>query len=445
MPIIDLQRRLREIGRIRIGEKGVSSTGKPIPKKLDTFRLTSSDREVLTTAAHLFGGAVSEWEDAPAGEQWEVTTETAALPIVIPPGGVAMTQHYELWAGGGCKRRCDGAHELIGDQPCVCDPEARECKPHTRLSVMLRDLPGLGVWRLDTSGWYAAVELAGAIEMVEWAAQSGRMLPARLRLEQRSVKREGEQVRRFAVPVIDLDVTIASLAGAMPAAPSTPLSVGGEVVTLEAPAFTPIAVAELPEAPSVPVAQQVAEAGRPARAPRQNAAAPIPATGLRPRTLADLPSAVPADFGTAVSGDLLVAVPDDDVVDDPAGEALATRQLEADIREHEARLPSRSDPPPAPKNEPSDKQIRMLMAIYNGLGIRQDDDKKRISATLLSLDGGLASHKDLTPGQASMLIDMVKALDPFNDIVWLSEDASNPDRKTPYILGSEPGAEEPPS
>ena len=40
MAIVDLQRRLQEIGRIRIGQQ-VKSNGKSRPAKLDRFRLTS--------------------------------------------------------------------------------------------------------------------------------------------------------------------------------------------------------------------------------------------------------------------------------------------------------------------------------------------------------------------------------------------------------------------
>ena len=42
MPIIDLQRRLQEAGRIRLGDK----SPKGAPRKLETFRLTSSDKQI---------------------------------------------------------------------------------------------------------------------------------------------------------------------------------------------------------------------------------------------------------------------------------------------------------------------------------------------------------------------------------------------------------------
>lgn len=278
MAILDLQRRLREIGRIRIGEQRVSAkNGKKYPAKLTTFRLTSQDGAVISQAAETFGGEPRRWADAPAGEQFEVVTESSSLDVIVPPTGMAFSQFYELWSGGGCLRRCDGRRELISDSECLCDPSARECKPHTRLSVILRDLPGLGVWRLDTQGYYAAVELSGVVEVCQQAAERGQMLPARLRLEQREVKRPNQPTMHFAVPVLDVAVDFAAL-----------LAGQQHYDAVEAPArpgLTPVDQAALPPAPEVPIASQVAAVNEPKdRKPRKGAATPIPATGKRPRT-----------------------------------------------------------------------------------------------------------------------------------------------------------------
>jgi hypothetical protein len=207
MPILGLQQRIRELGRIRIGQVVKSGT-KTRPEKLDRFRLTSASRELLEKVAGLYGGTVAEWTPANGGvQQWEVVTESARLPILVPPQPV--TQWYELWSGGGCQRRCDGEREMLTDRPCLCDPDPtdRACKPTTRLNVVLRDVEGLGVWRLETHGYYAAVELPGVAELL---AQAGGYITGHLGLEQRTAKREGK-TRHWMVPVIEVDVTPTAL------------------------------------------------------------------------------------------------------------------------------------------------------------------------------------------------------------------------------------------
>lgn len=296
MSIIQLQRRIMEAGRIRIGQQVPTGNGKSRPAKLDTFRITSADRARIDAIARLYGGTPREW-DAPAGRQWEVVTETDALPIIVPPSDMAFSQHYELWSAGGCQRRCDGATESIGDQPCVCDPEARECDIHTRLSVMLRDVPGLGVYRLDTQGYYAAVELQGAIEVVQMAAARGAMIPARLRLEQRQTKRPGQGTRKFAVPVVDLEISPAQLLGGQTGGMALPpadapsgvaaIASGPHEPDDEPPALLTPVPETVRERPAASVADQVADAqGQGGGVRRAGSAAPVPGTGLAPRTVA---------------------------------------------------------------------------------------------------------------------------------------------------------------
>lgn len=205
MPILDLQRRLRELGRIRLGKKNERGQ----PTRLDTFRLTSSSSELLEAAAELYGGTVYDWKDAPqAGRMFQLVTEVDALQVAIPPGQ-SLSQWYEQWSGGGCVRRCDGIRETISDRPCICSAEGqeegeRDCKPTTRLNLMLPDLWDIGVWRLETHGWYAAVELGGIVPLLQAASEKNIALQAGLRIDHRTVKRPGEPTKQFPVPVIEV-------------------------------------------------------------------------------------------------------------------------------------------------------------------------------------------------------------------------------------------------
>jgi hypothetical protein len=200
---------MRELGRIRTGVQVSAKGGRMRPEKLDTFRLTSSSRELIEHAAAVYGGEVQAWQDG-----WEVVTTSPTLEIMVPPGQ-SVSQWYELWSAGGCQRRCDGRVNVLTDGPCLCpaDPDERRaaaaalpptaCKPTTRLNVMLPELPDIGVWRLESHGFYAAVELAGAAEILAFASNAGRPIPARLRLDQRDKKVPGKPTNRYAVPVIE--------------------------------------------------------------------------------------------------------------------------------------------------------------------------------------------------------------------------------------------------
>jgi hypothetical protein len=217
MPIIDLQRQVRQIGRIRIGELAPTARGKLAPSKLTTFRLSSVQRAPIDKAATLYGGDVTEMKSDRSDDRWEVTTAADSIPVVIPPTN-HLSQWYEEWDAAGCQRRCDGREAIVMDgrptngTPCECDPDQRQCRSTTRLSVILPDLEALGVWRLDTKGYYAATELAAAADLCAVATQQGYPIPARLDLEQRTRRTRDDkgrpQVFKFAVPVLSVDVSI---------------------------------------------------------------------------------------------------------------------------------------------------------------------------------------------------------------------------------------------
>lgn len=212
MPILTLQQRSRELGRIRIGQQvntgRVNDDGEPIlrPSKLDRFRLTATSRPLLDRVAGLYGGQVQDWDNN-GSPQFEVIIAETRLPILVPPQPIS--QYFELWSGGGCKRRCDGQTELLKDKPCPCgpDPAKRKCKPTTRLNVILRDVAGIGTWRLESHGYYSATELP---QVAAFLAHAGTYAPAWLSLEERKVVREGK-THRWMVPTIEVDVTPAEL------------------------------------------------------------------------------------------------------------------------------------------------------------------------------------------------------------------------------------------
>ena len=389
---------------------------------MDTFRLTSPDKARILAAAKLYGGTLGEWQ-APAGPQWEVITDTNALPVIVPPSDMAFTQHYEMWSGGGCQRRCDGRTATFNDNgamqegECLCDPDQRECDIHTRLSVMLRDLPGLGLWRLDTQGWNAALELQGAVEILQMAAGRGQMLPAQLRLEQRMVKRPGQQTRRFAVPVLDVEISPAQLlsgntdpldAGTMAietvSEGLTPGKNGARAggIGMPSPSLTPVPDT-MPEWPTPSIAEQAAAEPKPTKRRGQ---IPIPATGLSPRTAAQVaePSQLPLDQNR----DLIVPRQRQDQDTPLSAES-------PDLSE-----PAAGTPPPAedmqpdvPVDEPSDdvryitpQQLKKLSILLREAGF--DDRDSRHDFVAQAIGRHIDTAKELTLDEASRVIDILE-------------------------------------
>lgn len=253
VPLIELQRRLAEAGRIRMGAK----TDKGAPKRLTTWRITSPTKELVEQAAGIYGGKVEPWE-SPTGPQFEVVTTSQELHVLVMPG-YSFRQGYEhRTSPTKVERRCDG-NEMDDGQPCLCNTAGEEdlCDLVTRLTVALPELTTMLGWRLETKGENAARELLASMDLVQGVAQGRPFMPARLRIVERRGNVNGQAVR-YVVPVIDVSVRYAELGLA------------------EQPALDYRPVAQLPA--GVTLEQGLAAAEQPSgRVQTARSAAPIPA------------------------------------------------------------------------------------------------------------------------------------------------------------------------
>lgn len=230
--ILTIQRRVRELGRIRTGDSEPYTTqaGKQArrPVRSGVFILSAAFRDNLDLAAEMWGGTVEPWQPQGGGAQiWRVVTETSTLPAILPPGD-PVSQVYELWNAGGAVRRCDGQTDAQSGKPCLCAaqyghdwydktlPMGAVCKPHTRLNVFL-PLADFGYWRLETSSYWAATEITGVVDMIRIRIGPDPAVPITLGIEQRERVKDG---KRLSYPVVTVGLrgttTAAILAGVAP-------------------------------------------------------------------------------------------------------------------------------------------------------------------------------------------------------------------------------------
>lgn len=216
MAIKTLQQRLTQVGVIRLGEQRVSKSGKNYPAKLETLRFTSPSKGLIEAVAAAYGGQVKPWQSN-TGPQFEVVTAVKEIPVMVPPQRI--DPNLEHWGNGYRDRMCDGETELMRSKPCLCaaarlagKPMAPRdvCKPTTRMSLMLAEIPSLGTWKLESHGWNAAAELPMLASSIESAPQP---IPARLAVEVREKKlfdpgKSGDDAiesRVFMVPVLHFE------------------------------------------------------------------------------------------------------------------------------------------------------------------------------------------------------------------------------------------------
>lgn len=241
VPLGGASRRLPPAGRLRTGVKTGSSM-----KAIETWRITSADETAIRQLAAIYGGTPRPWTDAPTAGQWEVTTETTELNVVLPPDPLGGTPLYEQWSEAGCQRRCDsvtcqvpttgpdGAE--LATVPCICNADgALACRPTTRLSVILPDIQFGGVWRYESKSEHIAREIPGMVEVIDTLQDRG-LTRAVLALEHRRATRTKFP---FTIPVLRVPQSLDNfLAGA-----SRVTSLGAS------PSETQVAIGAVPDIP----------------------------------------------------------------------------------------------------------------------------------------------------------------------------------------------------
>lgn len=230
VPLINLQRILKKEGKIRLGirregKRGDGSTYTR-PDRLEEFRFTSSNREVLEELAVMYGGTVTPWEGEPG--QFELVSKANEIFVTLRPGISEPRLSYEYWTAKDCQRRCNGEVCEMADggrlvtSGCRCQdrnflmsqlPEKKrkltgddleaaledvQCKKTTRIQLQLAGTTALGVWTLESHGYFAMTELAPTVTSA-LQVSGGMPILMILALEPRELD-QGR--RKFVVPVL---------------------------------------------------------------------------------------------------------------------------------------------------------------------------------------------------------------------------------------------------
>jgi hypothetical protein len=191
-PVVGIAQRIPELGRIRAGKKG----SKGQPQRLESWRLTSAYKDVLEKAATIYGGSVVEWDG-----QWELVTTSNTLDVTMPRIAEPISQWYEEWGRSGLVRRCTGEAQHPSGEACVCSAENRKCSLITRTNFILSQIDKNGLWRMESHGINAAMELPGVFSLVQDVVREGKQVGGHLILQSR-----GSGAKSYIVPVLRLDI-----------------------------------------------------------------------------------------------------------------------------------------------------------------------------------------------------------------------------------------------
>jgi hypothetical protein len=140
--IATISDRPARVGKLKIGERTLSRTGKEIPTKLDYIKALDGAGNIVQAFHDVYGPKPTEFKavfpsNNPDDFFWEAYRRYGS--------GTGLVCH-----GNGTKAIVEETGETI-DCPCeFADGDRPTCKPVASLSLFLYEVPALGVFQVDT-------------------------------------------------------------------------------------------------------------------------------------------------------------------------------------------------------------------------------------------------------------------------------------------------------
>ena len=247
MPIegLSARKRLPRIGKIHLG---IRDPEKGYPKKVDYFVCPPEVQKVFGDKPKELRILIpTDDEERFASQYYRCYSKTRGL--ICKGDGIIATRMTDTQTGALADR--DSKEIVMREIPCLgrkCPDYKIKCKEVMNLQFLLPEVPGLGVWQIDTSSINSILNINSAVELIKEIYKRIAMLPLSLTLESKEVVNP-EDHKKQTVYVLNLRTNATMLDLAMAArqqAEVLELPVGDdERPDLIAPEFEPD-VAELP-------------------------------------------------------------------------------------------------------------------------------------------------------------------------------------------------------
>lgn len=232
-------RRIPRIGKIHLGMQQTShKSGNAYPVACDHFvvKADESTSEAAANAFHaVYGQTPREMTIAFASDDPE---DFFPQYLSSYKGGEGR---YSLFCKGDGEtaKRSDGSGGFR-EIPCLyqrCELfQSKKCKALGRLQFFLPDVPGIGVWGLDSTSYHSAVNLNSAIDLVRTLTGGLlKMIPLKLRLVPKVVNPDGHVKTVYVLDLRLEDVRLVDFLQRLP-----------QLGEAKSPSVEPISLDEMP-------------------------------------------------------------------------------------------------------------------------------------------------------------------------------------------------------
>ncbi len=213
MPIKNLsdKRRLPRLGKIHLGIKKVNEGGVEYPSAVDYFVCPDEVKKVFGDRPRELRVIIPvEDEEKWASQYYRCYSQTRGL--VCKGDGETCTRIAEKDTEDIATR--DSAGIEMKELPCPgteCRYYGERCKEVMNLQFLLPEVPGLGVWQIDTSSINSIKNINSAAELIKRICGRISMIPLILYLEDIEIQSQDGRKKKVHVMSIGIRETLVSL------------------------------------------------------------------------------------------------------------------------------------------------------------------------------------------------------------------------------------------
>ena len=186
--------RLTRLGKIHLGVKVESSKGQLIPKAVDYFVCPPEVQAVHGEKPKSLPIMFPLEDVEQFAQQWyRAYSQTRGL--ICKGDGEKATQLTDLKTGAIAEK--DAGRTVMKDVSCPGEDcqlyQTKRCRRVMNLQFLLPEVPGIGVWQLDTSSFFGIVNINSSIQLIRGICGRIRMMPLVLSVGPREVAPEGKK------------------------------------------------------------------------------------------------------------------------------------------------------------------------------------------------------------------------------------------------------------
>lgn len=195
-------RRLPRLGKIRLGVKKKTEKGVEYPSAVDYFVCPEEVQKVFGKKPKELRIMFPIEDETKWASQW-LKCYSATRGLICKGDGETALALIDVATGGISTK--DSLVVEMKEVPCNPDscPEyqSKQCRRVMALQFLLPEVPGLGIYELDTTSFYSIVNINSAIDMTRGMFGRIAMIPLTLSLGPQEVQPEG---RKKSVHVLTL-------------------------------------------------------------------------------------------------------------------------------------------------------------------------------------------------------------------------------------------------